>query len=223
MERKEKKLYDGLEIQQKNDRKELPVQEKTPPKRKKSGACDFPSILKAVVVFGVFVVLLGGVAFGVVWFLDNEGKLRFSQVDKPEVSVAIKNAEEKVNTPEIEAIKESSQEEKSSDTEKEETPTSADEDIATLSVLVLNAGGAGGSAGKVAEALKSAGYTQARPDNADGSGYSGLTVAYGSKDAKGTAEKIAEALQKTYSNVTTKEASSADEKKDAFVVMVGRN
>lgn len=93
---------------------------------------------------------------------------------------------------------------------------------ATLAVTVLNGGAAGGSAGKAAGVLKTAGYTLATATDARAS-YTGVTVYFqAGKDAE--AEAVRQALLKTYPNAVTKAAVSATDEtgKTTIVVVMGR-
>ena len=189
--------------------------------RRKSGSCGWKSIGGAVFAFFVFVSILGAIGFGTVWMLDNGKNVTFRSDEKKPLSEAVKSAEEKVST-NLESVDKSKKEEKNSNTSntEEKKPTSF-EGSAKVAVLVLNAGGAKGSAGKVADALKQAGFSLAKTGNASVFTYTGITVYYSDEASKAGADAIATALKKDFPSVNVKKASATDEKKEKIVVMVG--
>ncbi len=95
-------------------------------------------------------------------------------------------------------------------------------DPATLAVTVLNGGAAGGSAGKAATVLKTAGYKLATASDARGN-YTGVTVYFQSGKDK-EAEAVRQALLATYPNAVAKAAVSATDEtgKTTVVVIMGR-
>lgn len=209
-----------LEENQVEDDKEgsFQVQKNKASLRRKSGSCGFRTIGKAVVSFFIFVVILGGIGFFVLWILENERVWNGEKENRPTVQEVIKKTDEKISLM------------------KEETAGQLDESIAVseskedknkrsnpsqLPILVLNAGGASGSAGKVTGVLTQAGYTLAKAGNATVFTYKGVTVYYGEDVLKVDAEKVAEILKEKYSSVTVVKAGSSDEKKEKIVVMVG--
>ena len=194
--------------------------------RKKSGSCGLRSIAGAFFAFFVFVGVLGVIGFGTVWMLDNEKNIAFNAEKKPSLSEAVKSAEEKVSLDTVsrEGKEDSSQEDlgKKESEEKKETSTAiSSADAAKAPVLVLNAGGAKGSAGKMADVLKQSGYALAKSGNASVFTYKGVTVFYGDDTLKPVAEAVVAVLKKNSVQALTVRASTADEKKEKIVVMVG--
>lgn len=192
-------------------------------RRKKSGDLQFRNFAGAFLGFCVFVLVLGAVGYGVVIFLDNEKALNFGREERPTVSEVIKTVDEKV------AAKNPSENQKIDAQETAKTvPTASSvalnagvSNVAKTVVLVLNAGGEKGSAGKVGDVLKQAGYALTKTGNASIFTYKNITVFYGDDSSKGDAEQLVSALKKSYTTVTSAKAASADEKKEKIVVMVG--
>lgn len=188
--------------------------------RKKSGECRLDVVVKAVFSFFLFVVILGGIGFGVVWLLDNERIFDFAGEEKLAIDDVMKKVDEKVFVEEDPGAPEETMQGSSSQNRQEE-PKIGGVDLAKVPVLVLNAGGAKGSAGKVSDFLKKSGYVLAKAQNASVFTYKGVAVYYAGEEDKGNAEKIAEALKKEYSVTGITQAKSIDEKKEKVVVMVG--
>ncbi|TAK95245.1 LytR family transcriptional regulator [Patescibacteria group bacterium] len=90
-----------------------------------------------------------------------------------------------------------------------------------LSVLVLNGSGVVGAAGKVKDLVVAGGYAKAKADNAQASGYQGLTVYYLSEKQK-EAESLLAVLRPKYPTVTVKAAVTTEEKSSEIVIMVGK-
>lgn len=179
---------------------------------------------KAVFVFCIFVVLLGGIAFGVVWVVENEQSLPFLRREKPGVDDVVKVIDKTVvSGGETSSSSQSSEgsSEQSSSNGKNVAQQGALADFGKISVLVLNGGGASGAAGKAAELLRKEGYTLAKSGNASVFTYSGISVFYREESRKEDAEKMGEVLRKTYSSVVVVKANTADEKKEEIVVVIG--
>ncbi len=187
--------------------------------RKKSGSCGWKTLLTAIFSFFVFVIVLGGIGFGVVWVLDNERIWKFGEVQKPEVSDVIRGVDEKIVAKE--AVPNEEKDVPETDVKPEEGNIVSLSDLTKVSVSVLNAGGEKGSAGKVGDVLKRAGYSLVKTGNASIFTYKNITVFYENEASKGDAEQIATTLKKQYATVTTAKAVSSDEKREKVVVMVG--
>lgn len=89
-------------------------------------------------------------------------------------------------------------------------------DKTTVAVSVLNAGAPGGTAGKVAETLRKAGFPKTEAGNADAS-YSVVTIFYG-EGFEDAASAVREALVGTYVDAVVAPADTA--KKDTTVASV---
>lgn len=219
------------EVRREGEEKGVVAEERTEQRetslvRKKSGSCGLRSIAGAFFAFFVFVGVLGVIGFGTVWMLDNEKNIAFNAEKKPSLSEAVKSAEEKVSLDTVsrEGREGSSQEDsgkRGSEEKKETSIAISSADAAKTPVLVLNAGGAKGSAGKMADALKQSGYALAKSGNASVFTYKGVTVFYGDDALKPVAEAVAAVLKKNSVQALVVRASTADEKKEKIVVMVG--
>lgn len=99
-----------------------------------------------------------------------------------------------------------------------ETPAT---DAKQVAIAVLNGGGAGGSAGVLADALKQAGYTKTTAGNATGD-YAGVTVFYGAGQ-ESAAKTILTEVVKKYPKATVAPADpkKADTTGSAVVVVIG--
>lgn len=107
-------------------------------------------------------------------------------------------------------------------TAKNETPLAPATDPAKLVIKVLNGGAAGGSAGKLAQVLRSAGFKLVTAGDSK-SDYAGVTVYYQSA-GKADADAVKATLTKAYPSV--EERVETDMKKEtasaAIVVVVGK-
>lgn len=193
-------------------------------RKKKHIGCGWRDAGKAFFVFCIFVAVLGCVGFGVVWLLDNEDTLRAYSDEKPPVSDVVKVAEEKA------ALSDGVRSDGETTVRNEETRKSVEEkseaktpsvNPAQLTVVALNAGGTKGSAGKIAELLKRAGYSGAHSGNASVFTTTGIAVCYADDTLKADAEAVAAVLKKNGETANVRKASTVDEKQEKIVIMVG--
>ncbi len=94
-------------------------------------------------------------------------------------------------------------------------------DAKQVAISVLNGGGAKGSAGVLADALKQAGYTKVTPGNATGD-YAATTVFYG-EGQEAAAKTILTEVVKKYPKATVAPADpkKADTTGSAVVIVIG--
>ncbi len=97
------------------------------------------------------------------------------------------------------------------------TPTTVKQAINIL-VKVLNGGAEKGVAGKFADTLKAAGFTNATTGNADKTTYSNAIVQYRNSD-KSIVDKIVELLKNDYKTIDRKEISTASAE---IIVILGK-
>ncbi len=187
--------------------------------RNKSGTLRVGVVAKAFFSFFVFVGFLGAIGFGVVWVIDHEQTLDIKEKQKPVVSEVIKSVDEKIVSKDPVGSGEDSSDstvQQSSD-QSAVSLTSAEK----LPILVLNAGGAKGSAGKASDFLKQSGYVLSQAGNASVFTYKNVTVYYSGDAFEDDANGVVEALKKKYSVVNLAKAATTDEKKEKIVVMIG--
>lgn len=187
--------------------------------RSKSGTFRIGVVGKFFFSFFIFVGILGAIGFGVVWIIDHEQTLNIKEKQKPNVSEVIKNVDEKIvskdPTENDENISKSTVQQSSDQITRSLT------DPAKLPILVLNAGGTKGSAGKASDFLKQSGYLLSQSGNASVFTYKNVTVYYSVDSIKDDANGVVEALKKNYSVVNLAKAGTVDEKKEKIVVMIG--
>lgn len=186
---------------------------------------------KVFLSFALLVAALAAIGFSVLWLIDNAQSVKFWEKDaKQPASEVFMNADNELSEGNLESDAmnvESGSEESSDSGEKTESGamgTTVDlSDPAALKVLVLNGGGAKGSAGKAQTYLKEKGYVLTDASNASVFTYKDVTVFYADEKNKADAEKLQEVLGEEYKTVEVNPAESADEKKSDIVVIIGKS
>ncbi|MBP6889690.1 MAG: LytR C-terminal domain-containing protein [Candidatus Moranbacteria bacterium] len=105
---------------------------------------------------------------------------------------------------------------------KKETPTEVVLDITQESILVLNGGGAKGSAGEVATLLKKEGYSKASFGNTE-KNYTGTTLYFASQK-ESVANEVKKILLKQYPKAVSQKANESDKETTGapIVIILGK-
>ena len=132
--------------------------------------------------FLLVLLVVPALAWGVVTYLADEGRLPGNEPEPtptataPPPPTATETTPEPTPTPTVEP-----------------TPTTPAPNLATP-VSVLNGAGIGGLAGRQADELRAAGFTDVTPGNASSKTPVATTVFYGSEELRSTAELVASTL-----------------------------
>jgi hypothetical protein len=173
-------------------------------------------MMQALFSFILFAGILAGVGFGASWLVDNRTELFPEKESHASISELLNSVAETVD----EAMS-LSDEENESPSETEELP---EIDRDKLDVSILNGGTVAGAAGSLAEKLQAIGYTEAQAGNASSYDHTGVSV-YFSDDLEVEASVVAQDIRSIseYENVeiSTKVASSSDQKRSDIVVILG--
>ncbi|MFC1608845.1 LytR C-terminal domain-containing protein [Patescibacteria group bacterium] len=169
---------------------------------------------KVIISVSIFVVIVGGGLAS--YFLDQKG---FFDQYKETKEDSIENLKEAtVDARSSESLPEAVKKEKESSNKKDDS----NEVNKKIEILVLNGGGASGSAGEMKSFLNKNEYNNAKVDNASSYNYSGVTIYYKSDDYKKDAKILKELIDEKYKNVDTKKASTAGEKVSEIVIVIGK-
>jgi len=180
-------------------------------------------MLRIIFSLLLFIGVLACLGYGALWLVDHKNKIAFSQEKntKPSLSSILENTNEEIK-------KELEQQKQTADTlgdvsessQKDSTETTSQIHKSSLTVTVLNGGGANGSAGKTANLLLAQGYTKVKASNAQSYHHKGVTV-YFSKNKQFDAENIRDIIKKTYSSTSLSEASGTEQSQSDIVIIIG--
>jgi hypothetical protein len=173
---------------------------------------------KKLIVFGAIFVLIAVIAASL-YFADQNGF--FDRYKKqPQASITSLNEMDLLDDGEAEQQQEGGDEDKKEevdDGEKEKF-----EPNKKIAIMALNGGGGAGVAGKMKSYLKENDYENVDAENATNYSHKGVEIYYRKEEMKKDADEIKRVVEKEYSNVTVKLASSGDEKLASIVVIVGK-
>lgn len=161
-----------------------------------------------IVFIGIICVLLGAIgwwSYTRVYLLSQQEKTSISSLSQESLQLS----EEQTATPSV------------SDTP-EEQPVEEVFDVKQESILVLNGGGAKGSAGEVVDALKKEGYSKVSPGNTK-KDYARVTL-YFAPQKEAVASEVKKVLLKRYPTATSQEAQENDKETigASVVVIIGK-
>lgn len=172
------------------------------------------------------IILFFGIALAGVWFIPGLWRTQETkQSGQPSImelkNVALDIVQQEQNRVEQE-VAEGTSAQTVSENQKSDSVASKPTDPAKLVVKVLNGGAAPGSAGKVAQILKTAGFKLTTAGDSKGD-YTGVTVYYQSAN-KADAEVVKVALIKTHPQTMTQaaDATKVETGKAPVVVILGK-
>lgn len=168
--------------------------------------------------YGTFLLLVSGAAVVALLGITVWWAYAHLYLPRKQEKVSISNLTQETFQP----YAKSGLEEVSSEGQEAETPKEETLDVKLESILILNGGGAKGSAGEVLDLLKKEGYKKASLGNTE-KNYTGV-VAYFAPQKEGVADEIKKTLLKRYPKMTS-QGSMEDNKETtgaSVVVIIGK-
>lgn len=177
-------------------------------------------MIRILISFFLFILILAAIGYGAVWLVDNKNTInlhkRGNGLSFKDVTLTLEK-----HLPGIETKTAASSElAASTESNVESTVKPLNITPADIEVLVLNGGGAVGSATKMVNVLIGKGYTKAKAGNAESYASKGSFL-YFQKDTKPYAEAVKKSLEKEYASLVSKEATTNEQRRSKVVIIIG--
>jgi|GEM_PF-3951206 len=177
-------------------------------------------MIHAILSFLTFVLLLGGIAYGTSWIVDNKPTMKVPQENSIE-NIRVKGDEVSQLDAKDTSLSETKEEIQENVDEKEIDKESMRKEV---DLVVLNGGGAVGSAGALAKLFEGVQYANVRASNASSYEYTDISIYF----QEGKEEEAKVALEDMQSfdgylekKLEIKSAENTDQKGGDIVVIIG--